>query len=133
MSTVFKDFLRKKGITHMVGPANTQQYLPETKGSKEESVLNTRNQLLQIILNKHGLKNLDENTLSIRARSQQLAVGHRSISKHRNNKVPFKKMQASKKNRVSQKRHLSFNTITFASSWCSFGTSTAVQAPIKRT
>ena len=26
MSIVFKDFLQKKGITHMIGPANTPQY-----------------------------------------------------------------------------------------------------------
>ena len=44
--------------------ANTQQYFLETKDSKEQSVLNTRDQLLKIVLHDYGMKGLDENALS---------------------------------------------------------------------
>ena len=53
---------------------DTQQYFLETKDSKEKSVLNMRDQLLQIILHERGMKGMDEKVLSTRAISKHLAV-----------------------------------------------------------
>ena len=88
--------------------ANTQQYFLETKDSKEQSVLNTRDQLLKIVLHDYGMKGLDENALSTRAISNHLAVRRKSIAKHRSNKIPFKKMQASRKKQGLSKQSFIF-------------------------
>ena len=80
----------------------------ETKDSKEQSVLNTCNQLLKIVLHDYGMKGLDENALSTRAISNHLAVRRKSIAKHRSNKIPFKKMQASRKKQGLSKKSFIF-------------------------
>ena len=88
--------------------ANTQQYFLETKDSKEQSVLNTRDQLLKIVLHDYGMKGLDENAVSTWAISNHLAVHHKSVAKHRSNKIPFKKMQASRKKQGLSKQSFIF-------------------------
>ena len=42
-------------LLHKAFVANTEQYLSDTKDSKDSAVLDTREQLLQILLNEHGM------------------------------------------------------------------------------
>ena len=47
--------------------ANTEQYLSDTKDSKDSAVLDMRNQLLQIVLNEHGMKQCPQEHMADRS------------------------------------------------------------------
>ena len=53
-------------LLHKAFVANTEQYLSDTKDSKDSAVLDMRDQLLEIVLNKHGMKQYPQEHMSDR-------------------------------------------------------------------
>ena len=84
-------------LLHKAIVANTEQDLFDTKDSKESAVLDMRDQLLQIVLNEHGMNQCPQEHMSDRTIANHLRISRSTVSKHRNSKVPFKKMQPSRK------------------------------------
>ena len=84
-------------LLHKAIVANTEQYLLDTKDFKESAVLDMRDQLLQIVLNEHGMKQCPQEHMSDRTITNLLHISKTSVSKNHYSKILFKKMQPSRK------------------------------------
>ena len=77
--------------------ANIKQYLAETKNLRNDTVVATREQLLNIMLNNANFKKFPRTVSDIKV-SGELWCSKRQVQKHRNNKDDFKDIKPAPKN-----------------------------------
>ena len=77
--------------------SNLHHFFASTKDSRETHVQLMRDQVLQVVLNNHGMNDVSTKEVSNRTIAKHLSVSRQSVAKHRSNKIPFKKVQPSKK------------------------------------
>ena len=56
-----------------------------------------REGMLQVLLNNHGMQQINRNEVSNSVIARHLSVPRKTVAKHRDNKIPFRKTQPSKK------------------------------------
>lgn len=76
--------------------ANLKQYLADTAHMRNETVLNTRDQLFNILLNNANMKKFPK-TVSDTKVSEELFCSIRQVQKYRNNEDAFKDIKPAPK------------------------------------
>jgi predicted lactoylglutathione lyase len=76
--------------------ANIKQYLADTAAMRNETILNTRDQLFNILLNNANMKKFPQ-TVSDTKVSEELFCSIRQVQKHRNNEDAFKDIKPAPK------------------------------------
>ena len=84
-------------IVNKAALSNLHHFFASTKDSRETHVQLMRDQVLQVVLNNHGMNDVSTKEVSNRTIVKHLSVSRQSVAKHRSNKIPFKKVQPSKK------------------------------------
>ena len=77
--------------------SNIRQFFSETKQSRNSQVQQMRNEMLQVILHKHGMQETIGQKVSNRLLAEHLHVRKKAVAKYRKNTAPFRKMQPPKK------------------------------------
>ena len=96
--------------------SNLHHFFASTKDSRETHVQLMRDQVLQVVLNNHGMNDVITKEVSNRTIAKHLSVSRQSVAKHRSNKIPFKKVQPAKKKPGLTKKAFIFTTC-YANSW----------------
>jgi FixJ family two-component response regulator len=81
---------------------NVKDYLSETASLRNDSVANTRDELVQILLHETHFQHVPSDVTDTRI-AKELNVSKALVQKHRKNKTPFKKIKASRKKRTEAK------------------------------
>ena len=77
--------------------SNVEHFFAATKNSRDTEILGMRENLLQIALHNHGMKDTTNTELPHAAIAKKFPVSRKAVVKHCNNKLPYKKMQPPKK------------------------------------
>ena len=87
---------------------NVEHFFAATKNTRDAEVLGMRENLLQIALHNHGMKDTTNTELPNAAIAKHFSMSRRVVSKHRNNKGPYKKTQPPKKKTGTSKSSFVF-------------------------
>ena len=87
---------------------NVEHFFAGTKNTRDAEVLGMRENLLQIALHNHGMKDTTNTELPNAAIAKHFSMSRSVVSKHRNNKGPYKKTQPPKKKTGTSKSSFVF-------------------------
>ena len=85
-----------KGLNNAL-VSNVRQFFADTKKSRDFGVMQKREGMLQVLLNNHGMQQINRNEVSNSVIARHLSVPRKTVAKHRDNKIPFRKTHPSKK------------------------------------
>ena len=77
--------------------SNVRQFFVDTKKSRDFGLMHKHEGMLQVLLNNHGMQQINGHNVSNSVIASHLSVPRKAVAKHRNNKIPFRKTQPSKK------------------------------------
>ena len=102
-----------KGLNNAL-VSNVRLFFADMKKSRDFGVMQKREGMLQVLLNNHGMQQINRNKVSNSVIARHLSVPRKTVAKHRDNKIPFRKTQPSKKKPGSQRMSLYFSTTSYA-------------------
>ena len=88
--------LKEAALFDSLCMANIKQYLAETKSLRNDTVVATREQLLNIMLNNANFKKFPRTVSDIKV-GGELWCSKRQVQKHRNNEDDFKEIKPAQK------------------------------------
>ena len=89
-------------VLHKAWVDNIEQYFAETSNLRTETVSNTREQLLRILLNNANMSQVPTKVTATRAH-KELSCSKKQIQKHAYNQDCFREIQPAKKSRKLKK------------------------------
>ena len=120
-----------KGLNNAL-VSNVRQFFADTKKSRDFGVMQKREGMLQVLLNNHGMQQINRNEVSNSVIARHLSVPRKTVAKHRDNKYHSEKHSHPRRSLGSQRMPLYFSTTSYAKPWLNFGLIIAFQAPTKK-